>query len=572
MPPAPTWAGEHDDADSAWAPEANDSGWAPPADPVVPSAPEPPVAAAPADASDGGGWTLPALSASAPPGPPSTAPPTSPQDDAAGNDQAAATDLDPAAPGELDDEMGAAGLPPLAPRRPSEAIAGTDADQREPGRPRSGLPFLGIQPVPGEPVPGPSTPPPAAPSSPNVADPSPPPWGEQRASGASTGAAAAGAAAAAAGASELRAPAAPVLLDPSAPSGVAGGGATAARTTPPGGAGAAAPPPGSGFLDLRPTTAAMAPAAADAPGRTSSPRGKRRLALVGVGAAVLLVVGLVAYQLSVDDDGSTDAVLTADAASIEASDSGEERGISLGVGDDEADAGAVAVEEGKAEAAEETTSDDGVVAAPEGAGGSGGGSGGGAPASPGRLAVSASSLDFGGGTSEVVSIRNEGGSSMSWSASTSGAGFSVASASSGSLSPGQAVNVTVAFSPNGVAEGTASGALNVSGGGSRSVSLRASVNRPPTISGVSWVSCGPTSRLRATVTDESGVSRVEVVGTSPAGPGFRKTAVSQGAGSYRADIGPFSSNGQITYFVEATDSRGNVARTGVQFRGWNNGC
>jgi len=344
--------------------------------------------------------------------------------------------------------------------------------------------------------------------------------------------------------------------------------------------GAASAPAGAGpvnpaFLDLRPQADGGAPPSAPGSGSGRSGGRRRRQALVAVAAALVLVAGLVAFQLASDDDGSTDAVLTADAASIEAPDDDESRGISLGVADDEDSDDQVTVEEGSAGGAGASATDaagEGGAAGDDDTTGSGSGSGGGGPATAGRLAVSASALDFGGGTGEVVSIRNEGGSSISWSASTGGSGFSLASSSSGTLAAGQALNLSVGFSPNGVTEGTAQGTLTIAGGGSRSVSLRASVNRPPAISGVSWVSCGPTSRLRATVTDESGVSQVEVAGTSPAGPGFRKTAVSQGSGAYRADIGPFSSNGQITYFVEATDSRGNVARSTVQYRGWNNGC
>jgi hypothetical protein len=489
LPAAPTWAGRGGD-DAAWAPDAADDGWTSPT-PVSAERAEPPALVFPEAE------------------PIETAEP-----------------IGSVAPSEpvFDDQW--SNLPPLVP----EAPAAFDDPDTAAG-PRSGLPYLGIEPN----APGASTPPPPPPSD----APDPP----------STSG---------------------VLIDPSAPG-----------TTPSGPSGAAA-----GFLDLRPSVATPVPTAAAAAAAGGKPpkvrgRGKakvrtpgdrrRRRLLGGIGVVLVIVFGLAAAQVISEGDGEPDAVLTADAASIENDDGDDERSISVGTGEDEA----AEAEDTKDEAAE-ASGDDGVVegntaTTDAAAGAAGGGSSGGSstPSGPGRIVVSASSLEFGSSGSRSVSIRNEGGSSIGWSASTSGAGYGVPGTSSGNLSPGQAVDIPVSFSPNGLPEGTASGTLSIGG---RAVALRATVNRPPTISNVSWASCAATSRLRMTVTDESGVASVVVAGTSPSGPGFRKTAVSQGSGSYRADIGPFSSNGQITYFVEATDSRGNVARSAVQYRAWNNGC
>jgi hypothetical protein len=480
-PTAPSWAGQGGD-DAAWAPDAADGGWTPPAS--APSALVFPEAES--------------VEAAAPIG-----------------------SVGAIEPG-IDDRW--SNLPPLIPEAPA-----TLDDPETAAGPRSGLPYLGIEPT----APGASTPP-----APTSDVPEPPSTSD-------------------------------VLVDPSAPG-----------TTPPDASGAPV-----GFLDLRPSAATPAPAvaaAAAAGGKPPKVRGRgrakvrtpgdrrRRRLLGGIGVALVIVLGLAAAQVISEGDGEPDAVLTADAASIENDGDDDERSISVGTGEDEA-----AEAEDEKEEAAEASGDDGVVegntATTASAGAAGGGSSGGSstPSGPGRIVVSASSLEFGSSGSRSVSIRNEGGSSIGWSASTSGAGYGVPGPTSGTLSPGQAVDIAVSFSPNGLPEGTAAGTLSIGG---RAVSLRATVNRPPTISNVSWASCSATSRLRMTVTDDSGVASVVVAGTSPSGPGFRKTAVSQGSGSYRADIGPFSSNGQITYFVEATDSRGNVARSAVQYRAWNNGC
>jgi hypothetical protein len=549
---APRWAGEQDD-EAAWAPEAADEeGWTPPPPaataaaavfvhpPVVPEpvVPEPVVEQAPAaepgvpdvdlSSSSGlqafpvsDGWDL---------------APRPPDVDASSSPGVQAF---PVSDGW--------DLPPLVPGRASEPTP------ERPVAARSGLPYLGIEPqAPGASTPDPPSPvdafaPTTAATSALLAEPSlaaPPAMPD------------------APGPTDQ-------LVDPSAP----------APTLHP-------PPtvvPPSGFLDLRPGSAPAGAPPVAAAGKVRG-RGKakvrtagetRRLrVLVGVGIVVVLVVGLVVAQLVSEDDGEPDAVLTADAATLEADEAqDDERGVTLGVGEDEADpSDAGADDEATGDEEEGTAATTATTAAGSGSTPTTATGGGGGSASPAQLAVSASSLAFGSSTGRSISIRNEGGTTMSWSAGARGAGFSIAGASSGTLRPGQAHDIQVSFNASGVGEGTASGALDLNGAGSRSVSLSATVSRPPVITGVSWASCGPTSRLRMTVTDESGVASVAVAGTSPAGPGFRKSAVSQGSGSYRADVGPFSSNGQITYFVEATDSRGNVARTGVQYRSWNNGC
>lgn len=325
-------------------------------------------------------------------------------------------------------------------------------------------------------------------------------------------------------------------------------------------------------LDLRPSAAGPTPP----DGRKKKGRsgdGGRRRALIIAGAAAILIVALVGAQLATeqgeDDDG---AVITADAASIEAPEDAEERGVSVGIGevegassaddkDDDVDAGdggGTVQGNDPADSTSDTTA-------------SGGGGGQAAPS--GTLTISTDRLSLGSGTSGTLQLSNSGGGGLSWSASTSGGGYSV-SPGSGSLSPGQAVTLQVGFNQGSLPEGTANGTLRINASGSYSVALAAEVNRPPAISAVGWQSCGATSVLKAHVEDETGepVTRVEMIGTAPNGSAFRETAVWSGYGNYRAQIGPFSANGAIRYYVQATDSRGNVARSGTVNDTWNNGC
>jgi hypothetical protein len=306
--------------------------------------------------------------------------------------------------------------------------------------------------------------------------------------------------------------------------------------------------------------------------KTSSGDGGRRRALIIAGAAAILIVALVGAQLATeqdDDDGG--AVITADAASVEAPEDGTERGVSLGAGA----SGDGDVDVRKGDAAEDT---DGSTVQGNDAGepaddpASGDGSSGGSAPS-GRLTISTDRLDLGSSGSGGVQLSNSGGASLSFSASTSGGGYGV-SPGSGSISPGQTVTLQVGFNQGSLPEGTANGALRINASGSYTVALAAQVNRPPAISSVGWQSCGPTSLLKAHVEDETGepVAKVEMIGTAPNGAAFRETAVWYGYGNYRAEIGPFSANGAIRYYVQATDSRGNVARSGTVNDSWSNGC
>ncbi|HUF99360.1 MAG TPA: hypothetical protein VMM60_14620, partial [Ilumatobacter sp.] len=101
---------------------------------------------------------------------------------------------------------------------------------------------------------------------------------------------------------------------------------------------------------------------------------------------------------------------------------------------------------------------------------------------PGQLALSATSLDFGTSANALtVTLSNPGGQPVSWAAST-GSPFAVSPAT-GTLPAGGSAQLTVTYDRNGVPENTTStGTLSVTGGSaSASAGLSGRVMRPPTI-------------------------------------------------------------------------------------------
>jgi hypothetical protein len=126
--------------------------------------------------------------------------------------------------------------------------------------------------------------------------------------------------------------------------------------------------------------------------------------------------------------------------------------------------------------------------------------------------------------------------------------------------------VNVGIDRSAVPEGSFSSFVTIaSDGGSATVAVSGVQERVPRlVSAGSDVSRLAISRcpgthqatVSATVEDESGVASVTVV----AG-GSRIALGSVGGGSYRGVLGPYDTPGPISFHIEASDTRGNVARS-----------
>lgn len=189
---------------------------------------------------------------------------------------------------------------------------------------------------------------------------------------------------------------------------------------------------------------------------------------------------------------------------------------------------------------------------------------------PGNVVVLTSNLSLGDSTpSGTVTIRNEGGSAVAWSAATAQAGFSVAPAS-GSLAAGDELALTVSVDRPSMAEGdhTASVAVTSAGGGGNAT-VTANVERDPVISSLARTPpvvttstvCGTTLvTVVVNATDESGIDLVEVVWSSDNVFATRTTLALSGGNTYTGQVGSFSPAGTRTLTAVVTDTRGNTTQ------------
>ena len=137
-------------------------------------------------------------------------------------------------------------------------------------------------------------------------------------------------------------------------------------------------------------------------------------------------------------------------------------------------------------------------------------------ASPGVIELLTDAVDFGGTSTEAsLQFRNTGGSELLWTLSLQD-GALAASTASGSLASGEAVDITLTLDRDSLAEGEFSSTIDISGAGSFSVPVSASVERAPVISGLrasrGFIVFGSaagrctTVQVAATVTDDSDVT------------------------------------------------------------------
>jgi hypothetical protein len=200
-----------------------------------------------------------------------------------------------------------------------------------------------------------------------------------------------------------------------------------------------------------------------------------------------------------------------------------------------------------------------------------------------HLGVSASGLAFGKQTSATVTTRtvtltNDGGQKLSWTASVTGAGFAV-TAGSGTLGPGTSATVTVTLNRSGLAEGAVSGSLALHAsptGQAFAVALTGTVANPPVISIDSFSSplaysgapatgscTSQTGGLKATVTDDSGPNGVVSVTVSwTDGKATTTKALNQDGTPWYGSYGPFATMTSYRLTVSAKDVQGNVGTAG----------
>lgn len=196
------------------------------------------------------------------------------------------------------------------------------------------------------------------------------------------------------------------------------------------------------------------------------------------------------------------------------------------------------------------------------------------------LAVTESSLDFGGGTNSLdLHVRNDGGLPLQYRVTTSTQAVLVSPAA-GTIAPGAGAVVRVTLSRSGLSEGNIRELVTVDAGtaGSHSVAITAVTATPPTVVSAEtaepavFAACttgsgGPTTTaVSAVARDNSGIESVELRWTGPE-VGRRDMTLSVGEGNdtnASAPIGPFTQAGDVTWEVVATDVHGN---TGAAFGG-----
>lgn len=183
-----------------------------------------------------------------------------------------------------------------------------------------------------------------------------------------------------------------------------------------------------------------------------------------------------------------------------------------------------------------------------------------------QLRLSTSSLSIGPtSTEQSLSVTNDGGSPLRWSAAVSPGIFGVAPAG-GTVAPGASVQVTVRIDRASAAEGTAAGTLSItSDGGNGGVDVSAVVLRPPEVRAradvdrLARTACTASGRtvasVTAEVTDESPLRSV-VLRWRDTGGAQRSAELGGSGTTYQGRLGPFAGEGTVTWWVEATDAAG----------------
>ncbi len=188
------------------------------------------------------------------------------------------------------------------------------------------------------------------------------------------------------------------------------------------------------------------------------------------------------------------------------------------------------------------------------------------PAAPGELTLSSALIDLGRSTTSAqVSLKNTGGRSFQWTRSGASP-FTISGPASGTLTPGQEANLSVAVNRSNLAEGSYSKVLSIGGDFPAQVTVKARVERRPVVDIVAiddTISSTCTTSIisvEASITDESGIDSVKGTWSGPAGTGsFAMVFNGNWYGSIPMSGGFGQGNGgTYSLTVTATDTRGNT--------------
>lgn len=174
-------------------------------------------------------------------------------------------------------------------------------------------------------------------------------------------------------------------------------------------------------------------------------------------------------------------------------------------------------------------------------------------AAPGELQVSTRTLDLGTSRSSgSVQLSNVGGSPVDFTAKAR-AGWLSVSRRSGTLDAGGSSGLRISADRGALAEGRHSGQVAItSSGGTVVVTVRLSVNRPPTVGTIAAGATSCSVPVSATVTDGTGVRSVRVT-WSGAVSGQANASLS--GGRWRVTI-PVPVGGNVKVTFTATDDGG----------------
>jgi RNA polymerase sigma factor (sigma-70 family) len=187
-------------------------------------------------------------------------------------------------------------------------------------------------------------------------------------------------------------------------------------------------------------------------------------------------------------------------------------------------------------------------------------------AGPGFLVLSARSADLGRrGSKATFRLTNTGGESVTYRA-TSSVGWLATSPATATIEAGESAFLAVTANRGAVDEGRSTGSIQLTwDAGSTSATVSLVEERDPQVGrprAVEDSTCPRSYTVSVAATDDSGVDRVTLRWSGEAGSG--SASMRRSGSTWTAQMGTFSSGGQTTMRVTATDSRGNTAHSSAR--------
>ncbi|MGE3620052.1 MAG: sigma-70 family RNA polymerase sigma factor [Acidimicrobiia bacterium] len=197
------------------------------------------------------------------------------------------------------------------------------------------------------------------------------------------------------------------------------------------------------------------------------------------------------------------------------------------------------------------------------------------PPAPARLVVTSADVDLGDTRTEAaVSFRNDGGQALSWTAELVLPG-SALDATRGSTAPGATTTLTLVVDRAALPEGPFGGTVTLGGTGvddgaavdAAGVAVTGLVRRAPVIGSVEvdrsfigTIGFCTVAGVAAVVEDESDLA-VVLRWRGGGQAAVVEAAMAHDGSTWSADVGPPVADEDITWWVEAADAHGAVART-----------